>query len=239
MNPRAPLRWHGPEPIPNSQGSAGNPVLIQSVFGDRGNFELAVPRADGGFNLFWRNNDSPQLRFEGPEPLFTNVGRIEALSFIQSSFSGPFGLGRFFDVVGRIGDTLHLFYRFPIQDDSGRYQWREGSPTPVVPNSQGSAGNPSLIVSRFGDRGNFELAVPRADNNGFNFFSRNNDADGFPWNGPTPVVLDESGRPIGKIDTLSLINSNYPNRFQVEALGHPRKPRGSCSKGKRLGILLP
>lgn len=33
--------------------------FIQSRFGNRGNFEIVLPRTGGGLVHFWRNNDAP------------------------------------------------------------------------------------------------------------------------------------------------------------------------------------
>ena len=53
---RDPSGWHGPHRIAGA--AAGNPVLIQSRFGTRGNFELVYPDPQRGINFMWRNNDA-------------------------------------------------------------------------------------------------------------------------------------------------------------------------------------
>ena len=56
------LNWNGPFPLNvdnvQIQGISGNPVLIQSGsdFGTQGNFELLVPRLQGGLAHFWRED---------------------------------------------------------------------------------------------------------------------------------------------------------------------------------------
>jgi hypothetical protein len=45
---------------------SGNPSLIQSNFGLKGNFELVVPMSTGGLAHYWRNNDDPELPWYGP-----------------------------------------------------------------------------------------------------------------------------------------------------------------------------
>jgi hypothetical protein len=49
-------QWHGPHRI--AGGAAGNPVLIQSRFGRKGNFELVYPDRERGIRFMWRNNDA-------------------------------------------------------------------------------------------------------------------------------------------------------------------------------------
>jgi hypothetical protein len=40
--------------------------MIQSTFGNKGNFELVVPIANGSLAYFWRDNDDDFLRWHGP-----------------------------------------------------------------------------------------------------------------------------------------------------------------------------
>ena len=84
---------------------AGNPVLIQSKFGQNGNFELVVPRAESGFNHFFRNNDHLALPRIQALSVGVGQGHIDAISLIQSNFGTPCNL----EVIARMGDQLVHF----------------------------------------------------------------------------------------------------------------------------------
>jgi hypothetical protein len=191
-----PFAWHG-HAIEGSEGSSGNPVMIQSRIGERGgNFELVVPRVDGGFNFFFRDNDAAGTPWRGPFPVAVDSGHIDALSLIQSNF------GNNLEMIARYGDRLAFLWR----DDN--LEWHGPF---FMSGSEGSSGNPVMIQSRFGERGNFELVVPRVDG-GFNFYFRENDVEGLPWRGPFPVAVDS-----GHIDEMSLIQSNYGDFLEIVA----------------------
>jgi hypothetical protein len=106
------LKWNGPFPI-DTRPVMSNPVLIQSRFGNRGNFELIAPETGLGGPGFpivhmFRNNDDPSL----PWGQFAEFGGnltdpIEALTMIQSNFGNPGNL----EVVARIGGRLAFFFR--------------------------------------------------------------------------------------------------------------------------------
>ncbi|MBN3760722.1 hypothetical protein [Burkholderia sp. Ac-20365] len=61
--------WHGPWPIfaegGQIQGLTGNPALIQSGYGENGNFELLVPVGQQ-VHHYWRDNDAPKPKWHGP-----------------------------------------------------------------------------------------------------------------------------------------------------------------------------
>ena len=111
-------KWHGPYPLyldrqsdnmcfrQEAIGVSGNPVLIQSNFGNKGNFELVVPRVDGGFNHYFRYNDHPNLPWMQAPSVGIGQGHIDAISLIQSNFGTPGNL----EVVARMGDQLLFFF---------------------------------------------------------------------------------------------------------------------------------
>ena len=118
-----PYRWWGPlAPNNFNQGSllyAGNPVLIEGRFGTNGdNFELIVPLVSGGLAHYWRNNDSSARSWSGPTVFGENIGRIEQISFIQSSFSAGAGVGNL-ELVARVGRSLFSYWR----DDTAPFTW--------------------------------------------------------------------------------------------------------------------
>ncbi len=104
------FQWHGPEQISEKSLApvfSGNPAMIQSKSGGRGNFELVVPKADGGFSYFIRNNDRPDLKWLGPFDFGADAGIFDAVTLIQSNFGEPGNL----EMVARSGDQLFFFWR--------------------------------------------------------------------------------------------------------------------------------
>lgn len=180
--------------------TTGNPVLIQSRFGTQGNYELVVPSAFTGIDARVRNNDLPGLPWSAITQFAQTLGRVDSLSMIQSSFGTPGNL----ELVARVGDTLHAFWR----DSGPTFTWN--GPVQIA---TGAAGNPVLIQSRFGQTGNFELAYPLAVG-GIGIKWRNNDAPGLPWSATTSF-----GQTLGHVDSLSMIQSNFgtPGNLEVVA----------------------
>jgi hypothetical protein len=234
------LTWHGPYPLAiensiNNQcsrervnGISGNPVLIQSTFGNNRNFELVVPRANGGFNHYFRDNDDIYClsAHQGvvpkpPPPLpwklgqeVTNIdghelGHIDAISLIQSDFAAPPGN---LEVVARMADGLVSFWSTgSYLPHTNNFTWNGPLAVSVagVPVSRIS-GNPVLIQSKRGrNHRNFELVVPRVDH-GFNHYYRDNDDEHYPWKlGQEVTNID--GHELRHIDAISLIQGSYPN----------------------------
>ena len=180
---------------------AGNPALVQSRFGTKGNFELVVPLAGGGMAFYWRNNDVASHPWNGPFPFGQASCCVDALSLIQSDFGSPGNL----EVAARQGNKLLHLWR----DSGPAFKWNG----PFAFGTAGVSGNPALIQSRFGTKGNFELVVPLAAG-GMALYWRNNDAPGLPWNGPFAF-----GQATGKIDAVALIQSNFgsPGNLEVVA----------------------
>ena len=97
----------GVQPSPFSNLSfMGNPVLIQSRFGSKGNFELVVPLATGGLAHFWRDNDAAGMPWKGPT-IFGGPDKYDALTMIQSNYGSPGNL----EVIARTNDRLVFFWR--------------------------------------------------------------------------------------------------------------------------------
>ena len=107
------LHWNGPVPL--MTGVAGNPVLIQSRFGTKGNFEMVVPAATGGLLHFWRNNDAPTMPWSGATAFGTSLGHVDAVSMIESNFGTPGNL----EVVARVGTSTQFFWR----DSGPAFHW--------------------------------------------------------------------------------------------------------------------
>ncbi|KAL1918468.1 uncharacterized protein VTP21DRAFT_3128 [Calcarisporiella thermophila] len=189
------VAWHiGPTFANNVSGS---PALIQGIYGGRGNFELVAPLSSGGIAHWWRNNDAPGNPWSGGTVFATNVGVVSSVALIQSNYGNPGNL----EVVARIGNALHHFYR----DETG---WHQG-----VAFATGVRGEPAFIQSRFGNRGNFEVIAPLASG-GLGLWWRENDAAGLPWHGPASF-----GDPL-HFDDVTLIQSNFgsPLRGNFEVI---------------------
>lgn len=180
-------------------GVAGNPVLIQSSFGTRGNFEVVVPRAGGGLAHYWRDNDVPGFPWSGPSVFGTGLGQVNAVALVQSNFGGNL------EVVARVGDRLTHFWRISVPP------WTWHGPTFFF---TGAAGGPGFIQSRHGTKGNFELVTPLTTGRMAHLW-RDNDTPGFPWSGPT--VFGPGGN--SKISAVSLIQGNFgsPGNLEVAA----------------------
>jgi hypothetical protein len=189
------LAWSSPVLI--AGGIVGNPVLLQSHFGVQGNFELVALSASGGLVHFSRSNDTNQA-WSGPTAFGQSLGVVNAVTMIASNYSYPDNL----EVIARVGGTLYSFFRGSNGVWSG--------PSFVA---SGATGIPSMIQSRYGNQGNFELVAPSASGGLMHFF-RSNDTNQ-AWNGPTLF-----GQSTGVFDSVSLIESNFgpsPGNFEVVA----------------------
>ncbi|MCM3677017.1 hypothetical protein M3699_25145 [Peribacillus simplex] len=178
--------------------------LIQSTFGEQNNFEVVVPLATGGLAHFFRDNDNPNMPWNGPNIFGTEFVFCGA-ALIQSNYDDPDN----FEVVA-VSNDGHLWH-FWRQPD---FQWRR-IPNPIA---AGVTGTPSLIQSTFGEQDNFEVVVPLATG-GLAHFFRDNDNPNMPWNGPNIF-----GTEIGMFSAVSLIQSNYddPDNFEVVAVNGNR-----------------
>ncbi len=96
-----------------AEGTAGNPVLVQSQFGRIGNFEVVAPSAAGGLVHLWRDNDASGFPWSAPRVFATELGHVDTVTMIQSSFD------RHLEVVARVGDRLYAMAR----TSSGTFDW--------------------------------------------------------------------------------------------------------------------
>jgi hypothetical protein len=192
--------WNGPSMI-NKESLVplfyGGPSMIWSNSGCRGNFDLVVPLAEGGFSYYWRNNDDPSLPWCGPLNFAENAGIFEAVTLIQSNFGSPGNL----EIVARSGDRLEFFW-----GEYGQEIIWHGPETIAT----GVTGTPSLIQGSFGNKGNFEMVVP-LDSGGLAYYWRDNDDAQLQWYGPLTF-----GMSIGKVDGVSLIQGNFGNPGHLE-----------------------
>ncbi|HYG79007.1 MAG TPA: hypothetical protein VD861_01390 [Pyrinomonadaceae bacterium] len=173
--------------FPQDVDLTGNPAFLQSTYGTAGHFEVVAAKAGGGMVHYRLDNDNPAADWVKVKD-FGDGEMIEAVSMIQGNFGSPGSL----ELVARAGDTLtHYWY-------DG--DWHKGG----GPFALGVDGEPSLIQSSFGSRGNFEVVVPRAAG-GLVHYWRNNDDPGLPWSDPTLI----SGSEGDDFWETSLIQSSY------------------------------
>ena len=210
------FQWHGPTLIPlgGSNIASGAPCLINGIFnlGALLTNELIVPLASGGIAHLWRDVRSPTISWHGPTIFAQSLGRVDAVTMIQSSFGDPAGgnMPTNLEVVARVGSQLVHYWR----DAGPAFHWH--GPTPF---GQANAfGNPTLLVGPFGTwKRNFELVVPLASG-GIGHYWRDNNTAGLPWHGPTVFGTD-----IGRFDAVDMLVDNYtlwempPHTLQVVA----------------------
>jgi hypothetical protein len=94
---------------------AGNPALIQSRFGTKGNFELLTPEAAAGLFHTWRNNDNPFMPWSGATRFGHGLGNVSGVTMIQSNYGSPGNL----EAVCNAGGQLQFFWR----DSGPAFTW--------------------------------------------------------------------------------------------------------------------
>jgi len=198
----AALEWHGPVQISKKELVpifSGNPSMIRGNSGHRGNFEVVVPRAEGGFSYYWRDNDTLELSWDGPVDFAVDAGIFDSATLIQSTFGEPGNL----ELVARSGEQLVFFWR----DCGPAFDWH--GPAPI---GAGVSANPSLIQSTFGRKGNFELVAPLSSG-GLGYYWRDNDDPHLHWYGPLTF-----GMTVGKVEGVALIQSTFGEPGHLEAV---------------------
>jgi|GEM_PF-1071257 len=195
------FEWHGPNFISEESYVpvfSGNPSLIQSTYGNTGNFDLVIPLAEGGMTHYWRDNDDPALPWYGPFD-FGHTTIYNAVCMIQSNFGDKGNL----ELVAMAGDDLAFFWR----DSGPEHTWN--GPTIIA---TGAFGCPSMIQSSYGRRGTFEVVTPMVSG-GLAHYWRDNDDPALPWYGPYLF-----GARLGKVDAVTLIQSNFgPGNLELIA----------------------
>jgi hypothetical protein len=201
--------WNGPFslPITPSQGVTGNPVLIQSSFGTKGNFELVTPAFGGGLSHVWRNNDDPSYPWSEPT-VFGGDLSIEGLTLIQDRAGGGGNLELICNVVnsGAPNELCQFWNSGP------GFTWDGPFSVPVTPPPGGFVGNPVLIQSRFGTWGNYELVIA-GKGGGLAHYWRNNDDPELTWSDPTLF-----GGELGIVGWVTMIESNFGDPGNLEVI---------------------
>lgn len=172
-----------------------DPALIQSNFGERGNFEVVVKEGEK-LQHYSRDNDSPGNPWKRVgTPFGDNVSSAPA--FIQ----GNFGKKGNFELVVNEGNKLQSYYR---DSDNPELQWKKlGKPFGANVSSA-----PALIHSNFGNKGNFEVII--REGNKLQHYFRDNDDPTYPWKmGGPPFGENVSSAP-------ALIQSNFGDKGNFE-----------------------
>ena len=108
------------------------------------------------------------------------------------------------EVVALIDSQLHRFYRGSPPQNS---DWADGG---VISEVSDAAGNPALIQSNFGNKGNFELVYPSSDvEGGIIHILRDNDYDDLPW--VFTKRIGTAGAAI--VDAVTIIQSDTADGF--------------------------
>ncbi len=190
----------------------GNPVIIQSTFGAKGNYELVIPKLTNGIYSFYRDNDNKKFLWYGLS-CTDDVGHVDAISLIQSNFGNPRNIdfsirAGHLQVIARVNNSLQHFSRY-LHPLTGEDTWKS-----ELDIGTGVSGNPVLIQSTYGlGRGHFVLIVPNSKL-GIDLYWRDNDNKKFPWYGPFNF-----GKEIGHVDAVSMIQSNLVNPGNLEVVG--------------------
>ncbi|MEO6845328.1 MAG: hypothetical protein ABI184_09150 [Ginsengibacter sp.] len=180
--------------------AAGVPAMIQSRFGKKGNFEFVSPEQNSGLFFTARNNDISYLPWSDAFSFAENLGKVDAVSLIQSNYGTPGNL----ELIVRAGNQLNSLWR----DSGPAFQWSN----PAIIGTAGVSGNPVLLQSKFGKKGNFELICPLAAG-GLVYYFRNNDDPQLPWS--APFVFAQN---LGNVDAVTMIQSNYGNPGDMEVV---------------------
>ena len=180
--------------------------MIQSDYGNQGNFELVLSRPSGGLTHWYRANDVRGNPWVGPGCF--GSGYISGASLIQSMYA-TVGHGNLEVVVcerpaDQTRDQLAHYYRSGSSD----IHWIGPHILPLTANA---TGNPCLIQSSYGTQGNFEVVAPLAGG-GLVHLYRDNDAPGFPWH-----ETARFGASLGQIDAVIFFQSKAGGNFELIA----------------------
>ena len=154
----------------------GGGLLVQGSAGQRGNFEVVVPRVGGGFWHFWRNNDVPTHPWHGPDMAMGSEDDVSAVMVIEDSLR-PGELVS----VRREGNRLRCAARGHV-NVHGVVRPRWGA-SDELPGGSVAAGAPGFVQS-VGIHGNFEVVAPFATG-ALAHWWRDNGIAARPWHGPT------------------------------------------------------
>lgn len=155
-------------------------LLVQGSVGQRGNFEVVVPRVGGGFWHFWRNNDVTAPPWHGPEMAMGSEGEVSAVMVIEDNLHPG-------ELASLRREGNHLRSSAPGHVNvHGVIRPRWGA-SDELPGGAVAAGAPGFVQS-FGIHGNFEVVAPLATG-ALAHWWRGNGIAARPWHGPTGFGL--------------------------------------------------
>lgn len=187
----------GPPALPGNP--AGVPSLIEATptAGDHGDFELITPAADTGVLHYWRDNNDPAMPWYGPVKVGAELGHVDAVSLMESSYGDPPNL----ELLVRAGSRLYTFWR-----ETSTLRWH--GPHLLL---EGTRGTPAWVQARSDGHGNFEVVAPH-ERGGLVHLWRDNSRAEMPWSAPTRFA--ES---LGLVSDVSLIQSRFGDHLEIVA----------------------
>lgn len=178
-----------------------NPSFVQ-IRGNRGNFALVAADVNGiALYDISRDNANPKH----PWTLNTAFGEdirgtsVSGISLIEGPFGTP---GNLEVVINGGGRLLHLW-----RDSAG--SWKHT--TTRIAQATAVVGFPSLIQTKSGTKGDFELIAPAESGGGLVQLWRNNDNEKHPWS--SPVFFGQS---LNAVTSVSVIQGPYGNPGNLE-----------------------
>jgi hypothetical protein len=231
---KAQFAWHGPT---NISTSAINTVSFlqapPNTYGVVGNFELVVGLNTGGLAFLFRDHDKASQPWvpdpSGNSPFATDLGAVQGVSLILSSFSSAAQAtppvtpvpttgvgGGNLAVVANGNGKLNYYEREDVT-----FSWSgQGTNSAPVTITTSAYGIPSFVQARpgtYGTVGNYELVTPLTTG-GMLFYFRDNDDPSHPWN------VDPNGpfgKDLGIVSAVSLIQSTFSTQFQMTGTQGP------------------
>lgn len=198
--------WSSPIAVLPTVNVTGVPALIQNSSAGTGNFDLVSPASDEGvFQSYLAYGDTTKS-WSSPISFGKSLGRVTAVSLVQGPARDSPTTQGYLEVVAIANGKLQYLYR----DDSA-FRWH--GPDPIL-RSYDVTGNPALIISRFGTKGNFELVVPD-HHGGLLHFQRNNDVTPAQWSQGKRFAVG-----LGVVTGVALLHSQsgpFPGALQVIA----------------------
>jgi hypothetical protein len=164
------LQWHKTTTF--ALNANGPPALIQSNFGDNGNFEVVFPNLSGSLEHWWRDNDYRTKPWDKTTTFAPGGSGRPAL--IQSNF----GTKGDFEVVTTNHDKIDHWCR---ENDDPKKPWSYT----FTFGSNAIYHAAALIQSDYGNKGNFEVVygsqAPSEYKGKLEHWWRNNDNPFKPW----------------------------------------------------------